>query len=369
MIFISIIVTGYMTLVINDQRQTSDNELSASALAAARSGVEEGKRIIIYCQNHTADPNCSSALLNSADNCDVFKSGNPGANLAPTLQIPIDPTTGQGATAGADQYQQYFTCLTIQQDTPYTTATVNQDSSYIQRLKTTQPFNQLVVSWSGKGTYANRTTVNGWTPLTSWKDTTSGNPYAPVIELQIIPYALTDFANLDGLEQQTRTVYIAPCTLVGEVLPPSCITSQTAAVLDQRGAAGSLRSGSVPIMYGGCTTSGSAGYECVATLTGFNGGGPSSAQQYYVRASVLYAASTTLKLSPLDSSSNSVLFNNVQPWIDVTGRTNDVFKRVRAQVSYTQSTGLPRYSVDSAAPVCKDMTVTNDAASSTYNCN
>jgi hypothetical protein len=99
-------------------------------------------------------------------------------------------------------------------------------------------------------------------------------------------------------------------------------------------------------------------------LSGFD----STTFQYYVRASLLYADSTTLKMSAYDGSS-PVNFANVQPWIDVTGRTSDVFKRVRAEVSYQPTVPLPKNVIDSAAPICKNMTVTDDPASSTYNCN
>ncbi len=365
MVFISLIVMGFLSLVVNDQRQTTDSDLSASALAAAQSGVEDGKRILLFCQTNPSDPNCVPSVLNSIDNCDVFKSG-PGASLASSLAIPIDSGTGQGVTGGASQYQQYFSCLTIQQDTPYVTAPVNAGNGYIQKLQTTQPFNRLTVSWSGNGTFADRTTIGSWPTVGNWKDASS-KAYAPVIQLQIIPYKASDFSNLDTIEHQSKIIYIAPCTLSAGVLPGACNTSTDINTLDQRGVTGQARLGGIPLTYAGCTTTGTQGYECSTMLTGFNGGGPSP-QQYYVRASVLYAAGTTLKLSPSDGLGNAVTFDNVQPWIDVTGRTNDVFRRVRAQISYTSIPPLPQYVIDSAAPVCKDMTVTADANSS-YNCN
>lgn len=362
MIFISLIVVGFLGLVIIDQKQTTENDLSASALAAARGGIEDGKRILLYCQANPANPNCTNSLLNSTDNCDLFKAGQPGANLASTLQMTIDPVTGQGVTgnSGAEQYQQYFTCLTLQRDTPYMTLTVNSNKSYIQSLKTTAPINQLTVSWSGSGGIGSVSGVTAWPKYADW------NYAPPVLQVQFIPYSPGDFSNLDGLESKTRTVYIAPCTLLPSGnIPVGCIAMNDLNALDLRGAAGSLRSGSsIPLTYGGCSVSGVAGYECSTTLSGFNAG-----DQYYARISVLYASSTTVKLAPKDSLGNSVTFDNVQPWIDATGRTNDVFRRVRAQVTYSsQDVMVPQNAIDSAAPVCKDMVVTTDPATSTYNC-
>lgn len=355
MIFISLIVVSYLSLVITDQRQTLDADLSASALAAARSGVEDGKRILVYCASNATDPNCI-AVLNSTDNCSMFKAGNPGATLASTLSIPIDGS-GQGSTGGATQYQQYFTCLTIQTKTPNATTPLSADNDYIQPLRTVSPFSQLRVSWSGTGSYVQNTgTLSNWPTLANWKA-------QPVIRLQIIPY--TNLSNLDTVEAATKTVYIVPCQS-GSIACTSSLKDIN--VLDVRSPAGSLRGGSAPVTYASCTITSGIGYQCAATLTGFSGGSAGTTQ-YYARTTLLYASSTTLQLAALDGSGNSVNFDNVQPIIDVTGRANDVFKRIQTQVSYAQNPALPQNALESAAPVCKDMTVTADPTSSTYNCN
>lgn len=355
MIFISLITVGFISIVIADQRQTIDNDLSASALAAARSGVEDGKRMLLYCTTiNPGAPGCTEAL-NSQDNCNAFNaaSGAAAYSLATSLSVPVN-TSGEGVTGGASAspYQQYFTCLTIQTKTPYITTPLNSDSDVIKPLKTVAPFTKLKVSWSGVGSYLQRgSSLAGWPTLSAWNSAR----YMPVIQLQTIPY--TNLADLNSLEAGTRTTYIVPCDATC-VLPSTDIN-----LIDWRSAAGELRVGNAPITYAACTVLGST-YNCSTTLTGYNSTPP---QQYYVRVSLLYATSTTLTLSALDNN-GVVNFDGVQPWIDVTGRTNDVFKRVRSEVGYQPVNPIPTNALTSAAPICKDMTVTNEALSSSYDC-
>lgn len=371
MIFISLIVTGFVTLVVDDQRQTTDNDLSASALAAARGGVEEGKRVLLYCKKlKQTDPlgystsGCDAAL-NSQDNCDVFKTG-AASTLASTLSVPIDSVTGEGVTggSGAADYQQYFSCMTIQTKTPYVSTTLTKDNERIQSLTTDAPFSNLKVSWAGDGSYTVRTgTLSEWPTLSVW----GAAAYMPVIQLQVIPYVATvaGFADLNAIEQGSKTVYIVPCNGAGGC----AAASKDINVLDVRDLViGKVRIGGAPITYATCAASGITSYSCSVTLTGFVGGGPGGTQ-YYTRARILYGEQTNLQLAA-QNAGVPVNFDDVQPWIDATGRTNDVFRRISAQVSYAaSSTSLPQDALNSAAPVCKNMTVSSNAISSTYNCN
>ena len=352
MIFISLIVMGFVTIVVADQRQTTDNDLSASALAAARSGVEDGKRVLLYCQTNPSA--ACDAAINSQDNCKAFISGTPAYGLATSLDVPLG-ANGEGVTGGANAtaYQQYFTCLTIQTKTPSLKTPLNADSDYIQRIKTVSQFKKLKITWSGDGNYLQRVSgVAGWPTQASW----NSSGFMPVIQFQTIPYSsLTD---LNAVESQAKTVYIVPCNNM-------CVSLTDIGALDIRSGAGDLRvpGAGAPITYAQCSQS--AGfYTCSATLSGYD----SSLWQYYVRATLLYASSTTLELSALDQNDVVVNLDNVQPWIDVTGRANDVFRRVRTEVAYKPTVPLPEQALDSAAPICKVMRVTNIAISSIYSC-
>lgn len=354
MIFISLIVVGFTTIVVADQRQTIDNDLAASALAAARSGVEDGKRILLYCAANPSATGCAEVQNNTS--CDALKSGN-GSVLAHTLGIDVD-SSGEGVTGGtgAEDYQQYFTCLTVATQTATLTTTLNAGTDYIQQLRTVSGFNTLTVKWESDTINLTNPTspimTTGWPTLTSWNTSSR----FPVIQLEVIPYTSSSFSNLDTLEGQTKTLYLVPC--VNSSTGNVCTGGQAANIsADARSGSGSLRLlDSPPIIYTKCT----AGTTCSVILGGFTPG-----TQYYVRATLLYANSVNLTLSVANGAS-SVNFDNVQPQIDVTGRTNDVYKRVQVQVSSAPT--LPTSTaLDSAVPICKTMTV--QTASGSYDCN
>lgn len=374
MIFISLIVVAYIGLVTVSQRQSTDNSLSASALAAARNGIEDGKRILLYCAQNPGDSDCDSSVLNSKDNCQAFRGGK-GATLAGKVGIALtnpgrEGLSGGAIGSGAEDYQQYYTCLTIQQDTPYVTEKVTSGSSYIQELRPSEPFNRLNVSWSGTGSYRTDGSTINWPQLSNWS-------YPPVLELQLISYKPDDFASggedsLDAIERQARTVYIVPCG--AKPRPSGCPDSLDSEVnmslIDNRagGGLGSLRpDDGVPIVYAACNFPGNAGYKCGIILRTMSTSGPST--KYYSRISVIYGESAEVQLSMMNGS-NVVNFDNVQPWIDVTGRTNDVFRRVRAQVKpgLGSSVHQPQYALESAVPICKVMTVSSGAADTTFGC-
>lgn len=355
---------GFMSAVIADQRQTIDNDLSASALAAARGGIEDGKRILVYCKSNPTATGCTALGTTS---CDAFTSGD-GKTLSTTLGISFDSTTGEGMTGGSDAsaYRQYFSCLTINtRSKTMSSGPLDPGDDYIRPLTTASDFNSLKVSWSGDENFSLRNgSITGWPTLTSnaWSS-------MPVVRLQVIKYMSSSFSNPNGLnniEADTKTVYIVPCNAAGgcPVGLPDINTADQRAPLDfSAGGSAALRTSDTPsIVYAPCKQL--DGYSCEITLAGFTGG--PGKNSYYIRASVLYG-STTLTFSPYQGG-GQVSFDNVQPIIDVTGRTNDVYKRVRAEIGYEPTIPLPTDALSSAAPICKNMIITNALATTTYSC-
>lgn len=367
MIFISLIVVAFMTIVSDDNRQTTDNDLSQNALSAARSGIEEGKRILLYCEQSPTPAACTDAVLNSTQ-CDAFTTAD-GQTIANALSIPYK-SNGEVSVGGNDAYQQFFTCLTITRDTASVEDKVTSASDYIVKLQTVNndPFDTLNISWKSLSDSAYGFPTGGvgtWTSETNWKQGTSARP--PVLRVQLIPYQETDFDltapdALDEIEKNSKTVFIAPCMTP---LAPGCTSNNAVSTMDIRQPAGVKRTGTAPVTYAPC--SGTSSYTCTTKLSFLIPSPPAKQPTFYARISIIYGQNAMVSLAP-SKGGVPVRLWNVQPLIDVTGRTNDVFRRVRARVSHDPGIALPRYAIDSAAPICKDMFVTDSATTSQLNC-
>ncbi len=368
MVFISILVVSFIRLISNEQRQATDNDLSASALAAAQNGIEDAKRIIMYCTKDSptgANTLACTDLMSSGDaanGCSVLSGGGNMNSLRNSLKIGDLAANGDViiSTDGSATFQQYYSCLTISQDTPFIKKSVAEGSSMITKLTTLTPFDTLEVSWTpDRGTsssydVSSSVALNMFKPVANWKN---ANPFPPVLRLQFIPYLEGANIDLDAAESGSRTLF---------VVPTSASSGADGIGVDaNRGSPGLQRTNTgVPIVFATCT--GGTGYACTKVVNGFD---TAASRRYYLRASLLYSndksAEVTIKpkVGGVDTK-----FKNVQPVIDVTGRANDVFRRVRAYVSFAAPIlATPEYAVETASPICKNIVVA-DAANSQYSC-
>ena len=358
MVFLSILIVGFIKIVGDEQRQATDNDLSASALAAAQSGIEDGKRILLYCRDNSGAP--CDRMLNSGNgggDCSAFTDNTTNGVMNP---LGINRDAANGAQVGATDFQQFYTCLTIQNDTQDIQQVIKEGRGDVQRLKVKAPGNLaggLKVSWSPSDTsvkYASHANNLLFSTDTAWKNV-SNNRYPPIVRMQFIPFS-EGAIDLDTVERESRTIFLVP----GAAGAPASIGLGA----DNRSpTVGPLRP--TPTISGGnvaCIAPPAGSYNCSIVVNGFV-----ATKEYYVRTSVLYSGGgrTNVTLALTDTAQK---FNGVQPIIDATGRTNDVFRRVKARVGF-QAPGIafPEYALESASQYCKSITVA-DAAYSSYNC-
>lgn len=352
MVFISIIVLGFIKIMGDEQRQATDNDLSASALAAAQSGIEDAKRMILKCKATPTAGGCENpmgGIMNSgtgAGNCDVFGS-------VPAITNPLGISiVNDEAIVGEGTFSQAYTCLTIKKDTPDVKKTLSEGRSEIIKLDVgAGGFDQLVFNWKGAGgPFAVNAPSTLFPTRTNWLSGTNTVP--PLLRLQFVPY--TDGSvTFDTVERDSRTAFVKPASVA--------VSSSDIQVLDQRnGTPGMLRSAAVsPVVYANCPVLG-ATYECSKTLTNFD-----SSKMYYLRVSLMYGAQTDLTITPYKAGVAQT-FKFVQPEVDVTGRANDVYRRVKARVSFeAPGITMPEYALESGASICKRFIVA-DPTNSQY---
>jgi Tfp pilus assembly protein PilX len=362
-IFISVITVGFVKIIGDEQQQAINNDLSSSALAAASSGVEEGKRVLQYCRDTPTAAATCAAVLNQPS-CTAV-SGN--AAITGALKITTDGT--DGVVSGNSAYLQRWTCLQIN------TITDNVDdvgiangASELLPLTGTGDFDTLLFSWHA--TAASRDQMPGGYPTSGATVVKPSQPewtyskYPAAIRLEFFSYPTAQGVNLatldspSNLANPTKTVVLFPASsgtnLVVVASADNRVTDPNARIAPSPSAVACTPIASAPT------------YACSVSLdfTGMPNRDP-AANRYFVRISALYA-NTHVQMS-LTKSGVPVKFDNVQPEIDVTGRTNDVFRRVKARVQFNAASYMPNYAVESGQTICKNMLVTDTAASSTDN--
>lgn len=370
MIFISIISVGFIRVVNDEKRQATDNDLSASAYASAQSGVEDAKRILLLCSDSTISAalrTSCDAIMNNAS-CDAFTAvASYPVRTALGIGTHVDGTTGRvdGIVSNEGGYEQRWTCMNIftltdsVKDKFVGNATgAEAGEGVLIPLIGESDFTNVTLSWhntnpdGGEGT----PTLRLATTKLSQPDWVAGNyPAALRVELIAHPKAGINIDSLNDINA-TKTVILFPSS--GGVSP----TPVTMLSADTRADDPNARVAPNPIAIRcGTTTQ----YACNADLS-LVGMPLTSTTQYYLRITSYYR--DTHVAAQLKSGGSVVRFNNVQPEVDVTGRTNDVFRRIKASLDFGTSMYAPNFAIDSAQTFCKDMLVTDANATSGDGC-
>lgn len=363
MLLVSVITIGFLRIMTVEQRQATDNDLTASALAAAESGVEDAKRVILKYNSlpEGAQKSDLASVMNSSD-CKSFLNNS----VVQSLNISTDGRINKNR----NDLDQYYTCLSVILNSPdYVSSTDAGKSEFIPlRPEAGKNFDQIIVSWhllsnqagtEGDGKPRGYAASLSLPTVGSW--TSAG--YPAYMRAQLYGFPNGSF-NRSALDDRSRTVFLIPGTFgttgsinigAADPLPHTFdqTKSQPQAVRCNPNFATSLGS-----------------YACSVTLDLPNDPGlRGSNNNYYLRVTPLYGSSH-FKLQLKDSATNTIVnFDGVQPLIDSTGRANDVFRRIQARVRVDGTADLPEFSLESADTICKNMLIADPASYRASNCN
>lgn len=360
MIFISVIVVGFIKVVTDEQRQATDNDLSSSALASAQSGAEDGKRLLLFC-NAQSGPRkvaCDQALADTS--CDAITSRD---TLTEPLDIDVDQTNGrrEGIVSTNPAYEQRYTCMTIATKTnSVEDISVENGTSELIPLSGVGNFDRVQFSWHATADDRDKKptafVINGL--LHSQPDWT-GDAYPAAMRLEFIAFQKNNL-RLDDLDGDTHTLLLLP----GVNRSPS--EDSKALSDDARSIDPNLRAQAARPYLAKCNPANQ--YACTMKVNISGAGIPNtSSHNYFLRVSAIYG-SAYIKAELQKNDGSIVQFDGVQPVIDVTGRANDVFRRIQTRVLYESQYFLPQYALESGARICKDMLVTDQNATSADNC-
>lgn len=378
-LLITVVTVSFLRLMVNDQSQASNQDLSQSAYDSAQAGIEDAKRALLryetVCQQQ-GQTACDqlAAQINTA-NCngalrigDVIGSGDVSGSDTPTKtgEILVQQSTG------ANSLDQAYTCVTMQLNTDDYLGTVAANQAALVPLRGksadgSTDFDQVTVEWfttddigkAASGSYALSLPGPASTqPLLAQASWPTNRPSVLRVGLMQFgdSFKLTDFdaTNAAG-ESDANTLFLYPTSAVSG-------SSQSFVARDQRKTTGApnpspATASTTPLPIHCVSSLSSGGYACSAVLTLPTpiGGGNRTA---FLRLTPFYNA-THFRVT-LQKNGSAVQFNGVQPEIDSTGRANDLFRRLSSRVDLVDTSfPYPDGAVETSGNLCKDFAVTD----------
>lgn len=391
MMLFAAIAVSFTFVVISASRQALNDSLQSSAKIAAESGVEDAKRLIVYCYNKRqpgggylpADQQLCSQVIGKLSTelegmgCDEILEPMKGKGISDVEQesnnrgyrVKVGNNSG-----GKNENNEYYQCLKIATKTDNYQGVVNNlGKSIIVPLRVVNTQNQaavidsLKIEWHRNVAGSdgdNQAEMNGaegtgLPPANIW--TKSNRP--AVLRVERVGVANKGSFTLDSLADNDTALTLRP-SLKGNSnynlgaykpqYPPLPLGRDGIAPNNQYG-------GKVPIVGAKCQDSGD--YACKTTFDGESL--VTKDTDYYLRINAIYR-STHFKITAYDKNGKPLYFDGVQPLVDVTGRSSDSFSRIQARLrpsfdkNADSTNWWPEYVIDTNGKVCKDIEVQYD---------
>lgn len=389
LLFVAVTV-GFTVLMLSDQQQSTDNDLAQSALDSANAGTEDAKRVLAQysdCQERALNTgSCASirAAL-SRNECNTIN-----AALGSSSDLSERKVQQKETDDNASALQQAYTCVKITPDTDtYVGKTRSEGDIRLVPLKTDgAPFDMVRIDWLQRedmdlGTNepeftepsdedvpaAQRADYLHLPSKAQWRNEHRG----AVLRAGMIQYTPGSI-NLSAIDDNSRAGFLySSSTGLGGTRASAFnldsvdfhrpLTSANQSGLESKVA-------NVPVA-AKCNESLTSGYLCTSYIQ-LPSGRAANTLHYLTLASVY--RDTSFRITLLDSANTAecadesivevgcVKFRNVQPEIDVTGRANNVFRRLVSRVESADASEAPypRAAVGSNGDVCKNFVVTDD---------
>lgn len=306
MLVISLIVIGFAQVSRREQRQALDRQLSTQAFFAAESGVNEA--------------------------IEAIRSASAGQSLE---KDTCGPQTS-GTYSGIDSYdintrdQVSYTCLLVSTEQPTIEMTLENDgtASTFQLDSKNNAMTQLSISWKPANLpYSSAGCSTSGAPTALPRADGSWNCDYGLVRLDLVPTS----GNIrrgsttpgDGLLGSQKAFFLYPST------------ATAAGVNFQSTPGGSIRN-----MH--CDNT-----ECRATIIGLAAG-----TEYGLRAMAVYAGGKLVITAEKSDGSPEQLLN-AQAQIDVTGKAQDVLRRVQVRVPLNGNKSLANNALESGSSICK----------------
>lgn len=401
MMLFAAIAVSFTFVVISASRQALNDSLQSSAKIAAESGVEDAKRLIVYCYNKRqpgggylpADQQLCSQVIGKLSTqlegmgCDEILEPMKGKGISDVEE----EDNGRGYRVkvgnnggGKNENNEYYQCLKIATKTDNYQGIVNNlGKSVIVPLRVVDKNNNAAVIASLEIEWHRNVTGNdgddpakmngamgtGLPPAGTWN---SGNSNRPaVLRVERVDVSKVNSFSLNDLADSDTALTLRPSVKknvgnyrLGDYKPQYPFNDRNkiapnSQYYDQHGKK------IAPIAEVTCTDGGGSNneYACKTTFDGESL--VTKDKDYYLRINAIYR-STHFKITAYDKNGSKLYFDGVQPLVDVTGRSSDSFSRIQARLKPSfdknadSTNWWPEYVIDTNGKVCKDIEVQYD---------
>lgn len=401
MMLFAAIAVSFTFVVISASRQALNDSLQSSAKAAAESGVEDAKRLIVYCYNKrqlgggysSADDQklCSQVIGKLSDELEGMKCDYILEQMKNKAGIDgvEEEDNGRGYrvkvgnnSSGKNENNEYYQCLKIATKTDnYQGIVDNLGKSVIVPLRVVDTQNRaavidsLKIEWHRNVAGSdgdNQAEMNGaegtgLPPANIW--TKSNRPAVLRVERVGVPNKVN--FTLDQLADSDTALTLRPSVnkkvgnyRLGDYKPRYPFNDRdkiapNSQYYDQHG------NKTAPIAEAACTDGGGSNNEYACKTTFYGDPLDTVNTDYYLRINAIYR-STHFKITAYGQNGKKLYFDGVQPLVDVTGRSSDSFSRIQARLKPSfdknadSTNWWPEYVIDTNGKVCKDIEVQYD---------
>jgi Tfp pilus assembly protein PilX len=340
-IVLALLTTGFAQLARREQQNSIDKELANQAYYAAETGINDLYNAIFVSKtinNTTLYTNPVSYTNNTCLTTNQYQQlGLPPAS--------IDSNTNTSVTCAMVNLTPNNLSWNLTPSQPETLVFQSMSGP-----NTPAAISSMTISWDsadGHTTYPNSTTNGNFLPdsgINSWNPSTSSQPAnsRPVLGISITPMGNGTGLTRDDLIGSTYYAYLYPAAAESCPAPPNIALSSSCNYTTVIG----NQSLQAAILDGGCGV-GYSPYSCNVTIRGL----PNTANDtwYLIHLFDYYDDATVTNTATLASGSPTPADFSGQAVIDVTGKTQNVLKRV--QVVASNSPSASGYAIEGS--VCK----------------
>lgn len=352
-LLVTVVTASFIQLMVHNQEQATNNDLSQRAYDSALAGVEDAKRALVALKSCDSNPQPNCAGLRSA----LVSRGTSDCQILGDPSVGVVTFTNGEVTVGDGTKNQAFTCVRVTVMTDSYTGNLKKNESVVIPLHTDDgtdlSISTVRISWflssdiQGSGSKTPDYPASMDLPKDDGVQWPVNRP--PLMRSQLIQFQrgnlkLGDFDAVGN--NNAKTLFLFPMIAGG---------NQNFA-LDGRLSPASRNT----VAPSPCdTTYTKNGYACsvdidVPPLAG------AAARDAFLQLTSLYN-DASYRVQLIGSNGTILNFDNVQPNVDSTGRASDLFHRVSARVSVNGGTGgtYADAALNLGKSLCKDFFITS----------